>query len=169
MAVSTGSARSNVTRSQPAKIEMLPVAARWQPPETGQSTAAPPAPVTRAARRRTSASSVVLISAQMTGSASSPRFDRTARPARMPSEASITAALTEGLGRQVITTSAVAAISAGLSAQPAPADSSAAAAERSRSRTTRSKPLRSRLPASFDPTFPNPMNPTLTEHHLPIR
>ena len=54
MALSSGSIASKVSRWPPAKIEMLPVAARWQPPETGQSMAAPPAASTSAPSRRTS-------------------------------------------------------------------------------------------------------------------
>ena len=37
MVVSTGNTRSKASRRPPAKIAMFPVAARWQPPETGQS------------------------------------------------------------------------------------------------------------------------------------
>jgi hypothetical protein len=33
---------SNASRSPPTKIEMLPVSARWQPPDTGHSTAKAP-------------------------------------------------------------------------------------------------------------------------------
>ena len=55
--------RSKTPRSHPAKMAMLPVAALWHPPETGQSTASAPLASTSAPRRRTSASSVVLISA----------------------------------------------------------------------------------------------------------
>ena len=42
-------------------MAMLPVAARWHPPDTGQSATAAPVADTRVASRRTSASSVVLI------------------------------------------------------------------------------------------------------------
>ena len=51
--VSSGRMCSNVERSQPAKIEMLPVSARWQPPETGQSTGSPPSATTFSPSRRT--------------------------------------------------------------------------------------------------------------------
>ena len=64
MALSSGNTSSNASRRPPARIEMLPVAARWQPPETGQSTAWPPRPSTRAPSARTSWWSVVLISIQ---------------------------------------------------------------------------------------------------------
>ena len=90
---SSGSTRSKVARGPPAKIEMLPVAARWQPPDTGQSMAKAPCCCTRAARRRASAWSVVLISSQILPGA---------RPASTPSAASMTAAHTAGEGRQVM-------------------------------------------------------------------
>ncbi len=61
---STGRARSNAARGPPAKIEMLPDAARWQPPDTGQSSAVAPCAATLAASRLISAASVVLISSQ---------------------------------------------------------------------------------------------------------
>ena len=65
MAWSAGKAASKAARSAPTKIAMLPVAARWQPPETGQSMARAPLASTNWPRRFTSASSVVLISAQI--------------------------------------------------------------------------------------------------------
>ena len=65
MIVRNGNTVSNVERSQPAKIEILPVSARWHPPDTGQSTAAPPRSITILPRRFTSASSVVDISNQI--------------------------------------------------------------------------------------------------------
>ena len=55
MVVRTGRARSKSFRSAPTKIEMLPVAARWHPPETGPSIGAAPAAVTNSPIRRTSA------------------------------------------------------------------------------------------------------------------
>lgn len=70
---------------------ILPVSARWQPPETGQSTAAPPLAITCAPRRFTSASSVVDISIQIFPGLISGSISST------------TAALAAGLGKQVIT------------------------------------------------------------------
>ena len=93
-------------------MAMLPVAARWQPPDTGQSTAAAPVAATSEPRRRTSASSVVLISAHTLPGPS---------PASTPSVPSSTAALAAGLGRHVITTSQVSAMTRGLSPHAAPA------------------------------------------------
>ncbi len=150
MVVSTGRTRSKASRSQPAKMAMLPVAARWQPPDTGQSTGSAPTASTRAPIRRTSDSSVVLISIQTLPAES---------PAMTPSSASMTAEQAVGDGRQVITTSHRSAISLGESAHPAPPSRNAWAASRSRSRTIRSYPLRVRLPANFPPTLPSPMNP----------
>ena len=148
--VSSGRMRSKVARSQPAKIEMLPVSARWQPPETGQSTGSPPSALTFAPSRRTSASSVVDISIQIFPS---PIAESS------PSSASSTAADAAGVGRQVMTASQDSIIRAGLSPQCAPASRNGWAASRSRSRTVRSSPLRSREPASLRPTLPSPMKP----------
>ena len=157
--VRTGSKRSNTGRSQPTKIAILPVAARWQPPETGQSTGLAPFASTREPIRVTSAASVVLISAQILPFV---------RPARIPSSASITEALTSGDGRQVMMISHVCAISFGLSAHFAPESRKEAAASRWRSRTTTSHPLRIRLPASLPPTFPSPINPILSNFTSPV-
>ena len=44
---------------QPAKIEMLPVSARWHLPETGQSTGSPPSASTFAPSRRISAADLL--------------------------------------------------------------------------------------------------------------
>ena len=82
------------------------------------------------------------------------------RPASMPSELSITDALAAGLGRQVIRSSTASAMLRGLSPARAPASSRGVAAPGSRSKTVSSNPARRRLPASFDPTLPRPMNPT---------
>jgi hypothetical protein len=131
-------------------MEIFPVAARWQPPETGQSTGSAPVARTSAPRRFTSASSVVDISAQIFPAPSAERI---------PSSASITVAEAAGEGRQVMTSSHVAAISAGLSAHFAPLARKRRATPRSRSRTVRSWPLRSSEPASLPPTLPRPMNP----------
>ena len=108
MVFRNGAMRSKVARSQPAKIEMLPVAARWHPPDTGQSTAAPPRSITSAPRRLTSASSVVDISIQILPSVTS------------GSISSITAAEAAGEGRQVMTASQLRIRSAGPSARFAP-------------------------------------------------
>ena len=62
--VKSGRMYSKVARSHPEKILMFPVSALWQPPDTGQSTAAPPFSSTKAPNRLTSASSVVDISSQ---------------------------------------------------------------------------------------------------------
>lgn len=152
MIENTGSARSNTARSQPAKMAMLPLAARWHPPETGQSSGSAPTARTLAPRRSTSAWSVVLISAHI--------FPGPSAPSR-PSSASTTSALAAGFGRHVTTRSQRSAISRGLSAQCAPASSTGWAAARSRSRTVRSTPLRSSDPARAPPTLPSPMKPTV--------
>ena len=124
-----GSMVSKVSRSQPAKMDMLPVAARWQPPDTGHSIALPPFSPTFAASRLISPASVVDISAQIlpgpTASIS-------------PSSPSITAAQACGLGRQVMTMSQAAIIAFGLSAHFAPLARKGSAAFLSRSRTVRS-------------------------------
>ena len=119
--------------------------------ETGQSIGSPPASSTLAPSRRTSASSVVLISAHIWPGLSA---------AKMPSSASSTKALIAGLGRHVIIRSTCSVIAAGDSPHVAPASSRCWAADRSRSRTVRSVPLRNKLPASFAPTLPRPINPT---------
>ena len=150
MVVSSGRMRSNVERSQPAKIEMLPVSARWQPPETGQSTGSPPSATTFSPSRRTSASSVVDISIQIFPSPVT---------ASSPSSASSTSADAAGVGRQVMTASQDSIIRTGLSPQCAPASRNGRAAPRSRSRTVRSTLLRSSEPASLPPTLPSPMKP----------
>ena len=93
MVVNMGRARSKAARLQPAKIEILPVSARWQPPDTGQSIGSAPMALTRSPIRRTSPSSVVLISSQILPALS---------PEMMPSSASITVAQAAGEGRQVI-------------------------------------------------------------------
>jgi hypothetical protein len=108
---STGSARSKEGRGPPAKIEMLPDAARWQPPETGHSIAVAPLASTFAARRRISASSVVLISSQTLPGP---------RPSSRPSGPSTTAAEAAGEGRQVMTNSQASAIERGEFARRAP-------------------------------------------------
>ena len=82
------------------------------------------------------------------------------KPARSPSSSSSTAAEAAGEGRQVITTSHSSAITLGDSPHDAPASSRWLAASLLRSRTTTSRPFRTSEPASFPPTFPNPMNPT---------
>src|SRR5215469_7781594 len=130
---------------------MLPVAARWQPPETGQSIASAPSASTRAASRSASAASVVLISSQIFPGDS---------PASTPPAASITSADTAGEGRQVMTTSTASASARGPAAAPAPRLTKAATRRGSRSRTVSATPCRSRLPASWPPTLPRPMNPT---------
>ena len=127
---------------------MLPVAARWQPPETGTSAAIPPAAATSPASRRISSASVVDISIQTS-------------PGRNPGNTapSITAAEAAGLGRQVITTSSSAAIRPGSLAR-APSATCSATSPGSRSCTARSTPFASRFAASFAPRLPSPMNPT---------
>ena len=106
--------------------------------------------------RRTSASSVVLISIQTMPAES---------PARIPSSASITSEQAAGEGRQVMIVSHSSAISLGDPAQEAPASRNGWAATGSRSRTVRSKPLRCRLPANLAPTLPNPMKPMRMAAH----
>jgi len=96
-----------VFRSQPTRIEMFSVAARWHPPETRKSTAAPPRSMTMAPRRLTSASSVVDISIQILSVFSSGTIS------------SITAADASGDGRQVMATSQSRIIAAGPSARAA--------------------------------------------------
>ncbi len=81
-----GRTLSNVLRSQPAKIEMFPVAALWQPPETGQSAASPPLAMNALPSRMTSASSVVDISAQIFPGHASDR--RPSSPSRTAADAS---------------------------------------------------------------------------------
>ena len=130
---------------------MLPVAARWQPPDTGQSIAAAPCCSTRAASRRASAWSVVLISSQIFPGV---------RPAITPSGASMTSAEIAGEGRQVMMRSTPSASARGVAALRAPRAVNAATRCASRSRTVRSTPWCSRLPASCPPTFPSPMKPT---------
>ena len=149
--VSRGNIRSNVGRSQPAKMEILPVSARWQPPDTGHSMAEPPLASTSAARRLTSSTSVVDISAQILPSL---------MPASTPSCASMTWAQALGDGRQVITRSHVSIISFGLSAHVAPFAIKGSARDLSRSRTVVSNPFRTNDPASLAPTLPSPMKPT---------
>ncbi len=123
MTVNRGRIRSNVARSQPAKIAILPEAARWHPPETGQSTAAPPRAMTSAPSRLTSASSVVDISIQiLPGPTSS-------------SICCMTASDAAGLGRQVMTASQVRIMSAGLSPAVAPKATNSATRSASRSWT----------------------------------
>ena len=129
---------------------MLPVSARWHPPDTGQSTASAPVACTKAPSRFTSASSVVDISSQ-----TFPFVN----PCSNPSSASITAADAAGEGKQVITTSQADAISFGLSDQEAPSSRNGCATDCSRSRTITSCPLRIRLPANLPPTLPRPINP----------
>ena len=129
---------------------MLPVAARWHPPETGQSSASLPNFCTLAPSLLTSASSVVLISAHTFPGES---------PAIIPSSASITAALASGLGKQVIIMSVVSAICLGDSPNFAPFSKKGLAISLFRSRTVKSKPLRKRLPANLPPTLPSPINP----------
>ena len=51
MAISSGNMASNTGRSQPTSMAILPVAARWQPPDTGQSTALAPVASTSPPRR----------------------------------------------------------------------------------------------------------------------
>jgi|GEM_PF-4507541 len=149
--------RSKVARSQPAKMAILPVSARWQPPETGQSTAAPPRSVTSAPRRLTSAASVVDISIQILPAVTS------------GSICCITASLAAGLGRQVMTASQSRISWAGLSPRVAPRATNPSTKSPFRSCTETSWPLRSRLPASLDPTFPSPMKPIFMVCPLPVR
>ena len=110
----TGKTRSNPSRRPPTKIDMLPVAARWQPPETGASRAWAPTCSTRPPSLCTSPSSMVLISIH-----AAPLH----RPAKTPAGDSMTSHTAWGLGRQVITTSAACASAFGVSAQWAPCSS----------------------------------------------
>ena len=102
MVVSIGKALSKASLEHPAKIEILPVSALWQPPETGQSIGNAPIASTKAPILRISASSVVLISSQIF-----PLLN----PDKIPSEDSITSEQAFGDGKQVITTSHFFAIS----------------------------------------------------------
>ena len=126
---------------------MLPVSARWQPPDTGQSTAAPPLAITISAKRDTSLASVVDISIQIL-------------PGLISSSIAVTTALqASGLGKHVITVSHARINSAGLLPSFAPRLTKSDTKSAFRSCTYRSCPLRKRLPASFAPTFPSPTNP----------
>ena len=108
---STGRARSNAARGPPAKIEMLPDAARWQPPDTGHSSVV--APLFRDPGRQ------------------APDLGRIGRAHLEPDLAgpealeqavgpSTTAAEAAGEGRQVMTKSQASAISRGEAALFAP-------------------------------------------------
>src|SRR5258706_2650921 len=147
---SVGSTRSNAARLPPAKIAIFPVAARWQPPETGQSIAVAPSASTFAARRRTSALSVVLISSQI--------FPAPSHASR-PWAGSMTSAEAAGDGRQVMTMSTDPASSRGDAPRFAPRETNESTSASFRSRTVRSTPWRNRLPASLLPTLPRPMKP----------
>jgi len=148
--VRIGKIRSNVSRSHPAKIEILPVAARWHPPETGQSTAAPPLAMIFSPKRLTSVSSLLDISIQIFPGE---------MPSSKPFSPSITAADAAGDGKHVITASQSRIIAAGLSPALAPWATKVATSASSKSCTTVSKPFRTSDPASFPPTLPNPMKP----------
>ena len=150
--VSKGKIRSKVVLSQPAKIEMFPVSARWHPPETGQSTASPPRSITIAPMRLTSASSVVDISIQILPGPTSGNIS------------CMTASLAAGFGRQVITASQVAMRFAALFPSSAPAATLVATKSAFKSCTATATPLRIKLPESFPPTLPKPMNPTFIRY-----
>src|SRR6185437_7690372 len=152
---SAGSACSKAVRSPPTNIEMLPVAARWQPPDTGASSARAPVRMTRSPSRLTSRSSVVLISTHSLPAE---------RPSRTPSRCSRTCALMTGDGRHVMMRSDLSASSFGVAAHCAPPASSGFATVSSRSCTISSPPLRSRVAASFEPRFPKPMKPMIMAH-----
>ena len=135
-----------VFRSQPTRIEMFPVAARWHPPETRQSTAAPPRSMTMAPRRLTSASSVVDISIQILSVFSSGTIS------------SITAADASGDGKQGDGHVAVPHHSR-RSVSPRCAKRSRLRDLRSDHGSIKSISLRNSEPDSLPPTFPDPMNP----------
>ena len=146
--VKIGKTRSNVARSQPAKIEMFPVSARWHPPETGHSTAAPPLVMTSLARRAISTASVVDISIQVLPSATSGSISVT------------TASQAAGDGKQVTTTSQSRINCAALVPATAPFSTKALTKSAFRSKTCNAFPFRNKLPANFPPTLPSPINPT---------
>ncbi len=127
---------------------MLPVAARWHPPETGHSAASPPRAITSAPRRCISAASVVDISIQILPGPTSGIISLT------------TLAQAAGDGRQVITTSQSRIMPAALPPAFAPRPMKSATSAGSRSWTARSTPLRNNDPASLPPTLPRPMKPT---------
>src|SRR5579863_8687432 len=79
--------------------------------------------------------------------------------ATMPSGPRQTASASAGPGRQVATTSHVAASAAGEADQAAPASSSAVAAARRTSCTMRPWPASNNCPAIGAPILPTPMNP----------
>ena len=91
--VKSGRIYSKVARSHPEKMLIFPVSALWHPPDTGQSTAAPPFSITKAPNLLTSASSVVDISSQT--------FPEVTKSSICP----ITSFDALGLGKQVMITS----------------------------------------------------------------
>ena len=106
--VKSGRIYSKVDRSHPEKILIFPVSALWQPPDTGQSTAAPPFSITKAPNLLTSASSVVDISSQTLPLVTNSII------------CCITSFEALGLGRQVIITSHVSIIFWGFFPSSAP-------------------------------------------------
>ena len=148
MRVRSGRMRSKVARSQPAKIEMLPVSARWQPPETGQvDGGGRPAPRPSPRGARISASSVVDISIQILPGV---------RPDSSPSSPSTTRAEMAGEGRQVITASQSRAICAGEVPCFAPRSTSGRMASALRSRDRQVDPVAQQAARQLVPDIAQP-------------
>ena len=134
----------------PAKIEILPVAALWHPPETGQSIGSPETAETKLPIRFTSSKSVVDISAQIFPFES---------PLITPSSPSITSEQAFGDGRHVIIISEFIANSFGDDAHLAPISSNEVDKVSFKSKTVNLKPLLIKFLAILLPTFPKPIKP----------
>ena len=138
---------SNRSASPPTMTVISPLAARCTPPVTGVSSVRTPKVFARSERRRIVSRSLVLISIQVRPGLAVFRI------------CSSTFSEAVGEGRQVMIASTCIPISAGLSPHFAPAASSGSAWTRFMSLTVRSKPSRTRLPASLAPRLPRPMKP----------
>ena len=146
-----GNIFSKASLSPPTKIEIFPVSALWQPPLTGPSKGIAFLSITILPILLTSDSSVVLISNQILFSE---------RPFKIPSFPSITSAQIWGEGRHVIIKSTCSANSFGEFANLAPKSIKDFVKFWSKSLTVKSNLFLNKLPASFPPTFPKPINPT---------
>ena len=148
--VKAGNIFSNASLSPPTNIAIFPDAALWHPPLTGPSRGIAFFSITFLPILFTSASSVVLISNHILFSEI---------PSRIPFSPSITSAQISGEGRQVIIKSTSSASSLADFAILAPKLSNCFVKFLSKSLTVKLNLFLNKLPASFPPTFPKPINP----------
>ena len=131
-------------------IVSVPVCTCGTLPDTGASSMVAPVARTRSAVSRLTRGLIVLRSTQIVPAD---------RPARMPSGPEATVFSTSSLGRDVMTTSAAAATSRGVSFHFSPWPTSSCASSRERSSPYTSYPAVRKRAAMFPPMCPSPMTP----------